>query len=111
FEVLLGRSIDLVGIELPYQPFAEALRRLGTPWQVGAQAPGSQLRVFEETLALLTERAASAPVLLVLEDLHWGDISTLDLVVFLAHNLDSRPVLSLATYRPDEPASAARMRR
>ena len=26
FEVLLGRSIDLVGTELPYQPFADALR-------------------------------------------------------------------------------------
>lgn len=29
FEVLLGRSIDLVGTELPYQPFLEALRPLG----------------------------------------------------------------------------------
>jgi predicted ATPase len=28
FEVLLGHSIDLVGTELPYQPFAEALRPL-----------------------------------------------------------------------------------
>ena len=66
------------------------------------QAAGSQLRVFEETLALLTERAAAAPVLLVLEDLHWADTSTLDLVVFLAHNLDDRRVLLLATYRADE---------
>src|SRR5512138_3181407 len=48
FTVLLGRSIDLVGVELPYQPFAEALRPLGKPWQAGG--PGSQLRVFEETL-------------------------------------------------------------
>ena len=106
FEVLLGRSIDLVGTELPYQPFAEALRRLGEPWQEGRQAPGSQLRVFEETLALLTTCAASSPLLLVLEDLHWADTSTLDLVVFLAHNLDDRPVLLLATYRTDEPAPA-----
>ena len=67
--------------------------------------------MFEETLALLTERAASVPVLLVLEDLHWADTSTLDLVVFLAHNLDGRRVLLLATYRADEPASAERMRR
>ena len=111
FAVLLGRSVDLVGTELPYQPFAEALRPLGKPWHASGDTPGSQLRVFEETLALLTERAASAPVLLVLEDLHWADTSTLDLVVFLAHNLDSRSVLSLATYRADEPASAARMRR
>jgi tetratricopeptide (TPR) repeat protein len=66
--------------------------------------------VFEKTLALLTGCAASAPVLLVLEDLHWADTSTLDLVVFLAHNLDGRPVLLLATYRAGEPSSAGRMR-
>jgi DNA-binding CsgD family transcriptional regulator/tetratricopeptide (TPR) repeat protein len=111
FEVLLGRSIDLVGTELPYQPFAEALRPLGEPWQADRQAPGSQLRVFEETLALLTGCAAAAPVLLVLEDLHWADTSTLDLVVFLAHNLGDRPVLLLVTCRADEPSSAGRMRR
>ncbi len=110
FEVLLGRSIDLVGTELPYQPFVEALRPLRGPRQVGRK-PGSQLQVFEETLTLLSERAVSAPVLLVLEDLHWADISTLDLVVFLAHNLDDRPVLLLATYRADDPSSAERMRR
>jgi DNA-binding CsgD family transcriptional regulator/tetratricopeptide (TPR) repeat protein len=110
FEVLLGRSIDLVGTELPYQPFSEALRPLGEPWRADRHRPGSQLRVFEKTLALLTTCAASAPVLLVLEDLHWADTSTLDLVVFLAHNLGGRPVLLLATYRSDEPSSAGRMR-
>jgi DNA-binding CsgD family transcriptional regulator len=110
FEVFLGRSIDLVGTELPYQPFVEALRPLGEPWGDG-QAAGSQLQVFEETLALLTGRAASAPVLLVLEDVHWADTSTLDLVVYLAHNLAGRRVLMLATYRADESGSAERVRR
>jgi DNA-binding CsgD family transcriptional regulator/tetratricopeptide (TPR) repeat protein len=111
FEVLLGRSIDLVGTELPYQPFVEALRPLGEPPQVAEQTPDSQLRAFEHMLVLLTDRAAAAPVLLVLEDLHWADNSTLDLVVFLAHNLDDLPVLLLATYRADERSSAKRMRR
>jgi predicted ATPase/DNA-binding CsgD family transcriptional regulator len=111
FEVLLGRSIDLVGTELPYQPFVEALRPLGALAQVDGQAAGSQLRAFEETLALLSDRAAAAPVLLVLEDLHWADTSTLDLVVFLAHNLHDRPVLLLGTCRADEPSSAERVRR
>ncbi len=60
---------------------------------------------------MLTDRAAEAPVLLVLEDLHWADTSTLDLVVFLAHNLADRRVLLLATYRADELSSAERMRR
>jgi DNA-binding CsgD family transcriptional regulator len=111
FEILLGRSIDLVGTELPYQPFLEALRPLGELRQVDGRRAGSQLQAFEETLALLTDRAASAPVLLVLEDLHWADSSTLDLVVFLAHNLDDRRVLLLATCRADEPSSAERIRR
>ena len=84
FEVLVGRAIDLVGTELPYQPFVDSLRPLGDPRQVDEQKAGSQLHVFENTLALLTDRAAAAPVLLVLEDLHWADTSTLDLVVFLA---------------------------
>jgi DNA-binding CsgD family transcriptional regulator len=106
FAVFLGRSIDLVGTELPFQPFVEALRPLG-----GLRQVGSQLRAFEETLALLSERAAATPVLLVLEDLHWADASTLDLVVFLAHNLDDRQVLLLATCRADELASAERVRR
>jgi DNA-binding CsgD family transcriptional regulator/tetratricopeptide (TPR) repeat protein len=110
FEVLLGRSIDLVGTELPYQPFVEALRPLGDPRQVDAPSEGSQLRVFETTLALLTERAGAEPLLLVLEDLHWADTSTLDLVVFLAHNVDDRPILLLATVRADEPSSAERVR-
>ena len=103
FEVLLGRSLDLVGTELPYQPFVEALRPLGEPWRAAEHAQGSQLRAFEETLALLTGRAASMPVLLVLEDLHWADTSSLDLIVFLAHNLSDHRVLVLATYRADLP--------
>jgi predicted ATPase len=40
FEVLLGRSIDLVGAELPYQPFVEALRPLGAFPQAEGQAAG-----------------------------------------------------------------------
>ena len=46
FQVLVGRSIDLVGTELPYQPFVDALRPLGSPGRSPADA-GSQLRVFE----------------------------------------------------------------
>jgi DNA-binding CsgD family transcriptional regulator len=111
FEVLVGHAIDLVGTELPYQPLVEALGPLGGLPRVDGQAAGSQLRVFQDTTALLGERAAAAPVLLVLEDLHWADTSTLDLVVFLAHNLRDRRVALLGTYRADELASAGRVRR
>jgi DNA-binding CsgD family transcriptional regulator/tetratricopeptide (TPR) repeat protein len=105
FDVLLGRSIDLIGTELAYLPFIEALRSLG---EVGAT--GSQLQAFESTLALLAARAAVTPVLLVLEDVHWADASSLDLLVYLSHNLEERPVVLLATYRPDDADSLERMR-
>jgi predicted ATPase len=111
FEVLVGRCLDLVGTELPYQPFVEALRPLGRELPfVDGRSAGSQLRVFEETLALLDGVAVGAPVLLVLEDLHWADTSTLDLVAYLAHNLEERGLQLVATYRADEPASAERVR-
>jgi predicted ATPase len=111
FEVLLGRCIDLVDTQLPYQPFVEALRALDGFSPVAAGNAGSPLQVFEETLALLRDRAAAAPVLLVLEDLHWADTATLDLVVYLAHALADLPVVLLVTFRADEPASAGRMGR
>jgi DNA-binding CsgD family transcriptional regulator len=111
FEVLLGRSIDLVGTELPYEPFVDALRPLAELPQPDRHSAASQLRVFEDTLALLAERTETAPLLLVLEDLHWADTSTLDLLVFLAHNVEDRPLLLLGTYRADELSSAERVRR
>jgi len=110
-DVLVGQSIDLVGAELPYQPFAQALRPLGALPGVDSRVTGSQLRVFQETLELLGDHAAAVPVLLVLEDLHWADTSTLDLVVFLAHNIDDRRIMVLGTYRADELSSAERMGR
>jgi DNA-binding CsgD family transcriptional regulator/tetratricopeptide (TPR) repeat protein len=111
FEVLLGRSIDLVGTELPYEPFVDALRPFGELQQPDRHAAASQLRVFEGTLALLADRSEAAPLLLVLEDLHWADTSTLDLLVFLAHNVEERRLLLLGTYRADERSSAERVRR
>jgi DNA-binding CsgD family transcriptional regulator/tetratricopeptide (TPR) repeat protein len=107
FEVLLGRSIDVVGVELPFQPLVDALRPLGNPFR--DEVRGSQLQVFESVLALLSERAAMIPLLVMLEDLHWADVSTLDLVVFLAHNVVDVPVVLLATWRSTDPGPAERM--
>ena len=109
FEVLLGRSIDLVGMELPFQPFVDALRPLGNPFRGRVQ--GSQLHVFESALALLSERAAIIPLLVVLEDLHWADVSTLDLVVFLAHNIVDVPMVLVATCRTTDPSPTERVAR
>jgi predicted ATPase/DNA-binding CsgD family transcriptional regulator len=86
--VLRGRCIDLVGSGLPYLPLLEALRPLrGSPalgdltGGLNADATDSQLHLFEAALAVLDRLGEEGrPLLLVLEDLHWADASTLDLV-------------------------------
>ncbi len=49
-------------------------------------------------------------MLLVLEDVHWADVSTIDLTVYLAHHVDIHPVLLVATARVDEIGSRDRIR-
>jgi predicted ATPase len=46
--------------------------------------------------------AAERPLVLAIEDLHWADRSTLDLLAFLVANLAEAPVVLVATYRSDE---------
>ncbi|AGL16807.1 AAA family ATPase [Actinoplanes sp. N902-109] len=48
------------------------------------------------TLGLLSEAAAQAPVLLVVEDAHWLDRATADVLLFVARRLDREPVVLLA---------------
>ena len=63
---------------------------------------GDQAQVFEALLAVLDGLARAAPVLLVIEDLHWADASTRAFLRFLAAGLADEPLLVVATYRPDE---------
>jgi DNA-binding CsgD family transcriptional regulator len=52
--------------------------------------------------ALLRDLAAPAPTLVVIEDLHWADEATLDVLGLLARRIGGKPVLVLASYRDDE---------
>ncbi len=56
----------------------------------------------EVAAALLRELTRSAPTVLVLEDLHWADEATLDVLRLLARKVDSAPALVVGTYRDDE---------
>ena len=51
---------------------------------------------------MLAELAEAGPVLLVLEDLHWADRSTRDLVTFLSRVLHRERIALVATYRTDD---------
>ena len=59
---------------------------------------GERDGLFEATLAALD---SCAPVVLAIEDLHWADSSTVDLVRFLARRLDGTQVMVVVTYRDD----------
>ncbi len=54
----------------------------------------------EALIALLLAMADERPVLLMVEDLHWCDPSTLSLLSALAHQLGQAPLLALFTARP-----------
>ena len=71
--------------------------------------PGQQLRLslFDSVARYLVEAASEQPFVVVLEDLHFADEASLDLLRYLATTLRRQPVAILATYRhPDlEPGS------
>ncbi|MBV9047885.1 MAG: hypothetical protein JOY58_06430, partial [Solirubrobacterales bacterium] len=52
--------------------------------------------------ALIDELAADAPTILVIEDLHWADEATLDVMTMLGRRVELMPALVIATYRNDE---------
>src|SRR6266508_1374839 len=125
--VLMGASVELGDIGLAYLPVVDALRELAddpeearlladaatTAPGLGRRLPGidlaaptgdalDQLQVLDAVRAVLVSCAQRSPVLLVLEDLHWADRATRDLVAFLARTLRSGRVTLAVSYRSDE---------
>ncbi|MEY2433321.1 MAG: hypothetical protein QOC92_3046 [Acidimicrobiaceae bacterium] len=121
--VLYGRCDEET--PLPYQPFVEALRpylgptpldelrrragltaervsRAPLPTQsLGGEDPERYL-FYEAVSSLLDEAAIDAPLLIVLDDLHWADRPTLQLLKHLTRRSGTRQLLVLGTYRETE---------
>src|SRR6185436_15463139 len=51
---------------------------------------------------LLEEVSERRPLVLFFDDLHWADVSTIDLLAYLSSKFDSLRVLVIATYRPSD---------
>ena len=62
----------------------------------------AQQQLFGAVLSMLADLAAAGPVLLVLEDMHWADRSTRDLVTFLSRVLHRERIAVVLTYRTDD---------
>jgi DNA-binding CsgD family transcriptional regulator len=129
FAVLTGRCAELADT-VPYLPLADALRDAAAgplageplrealasrpvlsrllPDAGGGQPPGAdtpglaQQQLFGAVLGMLSELSEASPVLLVLEDLHWADRSTRDLVTFLSRVLHRERLAIVVTYRTDD---------
>jgi DNA-binding CsgD family transcriptional regulator len=106
----LAGDLDAAELEAVAGPARAELGRLlpdlawggeATAGAAGASQAG-QGRLFELLLGVVQRLAGSAPLLLVLEDLHWADRSTRDLLAYLAAALRSGRVLLVGTFRSDE---------
>ncbi|HEX5475462.1 MAG TPA: protein kinase [Vicinamibacterales bacterium] len=69
-------------------------------------ADASQDRFKREILSLLEEVSRAQPLVLCLDDIHWADPSTTELIAYLAHRLADLRILLVLTCRPSELAQS-----
>jgi predicted ATPase len=91
-------SCDNVTTAEPLGPILDALPELAVA--ADYEAGAGRLRLFQKVREVL----ASSPMLLLLEDVHWADEATLDIVRFLGRRLAGAPLMILATFRSEEVA-------
>ncbi len=83
----------------PLGPFLEMGAAVGGEFEAAVRAAADS---HDVAAALLRQLRARRPTLVVLEDVHWADESTLDVLKLVARQLETVPALLLATYRDDE---------
>jgi len=97
---------------------ASALKRVAPTWYVQvaplARVDSSISRVMEEAKAasqerlkrelgaFLQEASRIRPLVFFLDDLHWADVSTVDLLAYLGNKLESLRIMIIVTYRPSD---------
>jgi DNA-binding CsgD family transcriptional regulator len=59
-------------------------------------------RLFESLKQFLTRLSVTSPLLLIIEDIHWSDDTSLEFLLYLARHLVSHPILLVLTYRSEE---------
>src|SRR5262249_32322981 len=93
----------------PYGPWIEIAQRVQARPDAANAPPiprlddaTSQSALFTQARDFFAALTVERPLLLVLEDLHWADSASLDLLRFLAQGIDEMPLLLVATYRDEE---------
>ena len=93
-------SCDNLRSPRPLGPLADIAASAGGPLARAFDGESPRRQIFDVTLETL--RASTRCVVLVIEDLHWADDATLDLVTFLGRRIGSAPALLVLTRRNDE---------
>jgi class 3 adenylate cyclase len=111
FVEALGNYLDAQDIEAVGARLGPARRELsqlfpqlsdGAPPEQSGDSAQAKLRLFEAIVSLLAIPAEDRAMLLVIEDVHWADDSTRELLDHLARRLTGFRSLVLVTYRSDE---------
>lgn len=110
--VLTGQCYDLAATP-PFGPWVEMIGSY--PHRDGPAGPApervfdreltgitSQAALFRRVLAFIVAACEAQPLVLVLEDLHWADDASLDLLRYVARGINDQRILLIATYRNDE---------
>src|SRR5215204_5917445 len=107
-QVLIAHCYDRTETP-PYGPWIEIARHpqalpdaANAPPIPRLDGATSQADLFAQVRDFLVALTAQRPLVLVLEDLHWADSASLDLLRFVARGIDEVPLLLVATYRAEE---------
>ena len=105
--VLVGRCSQDDGAP-PLYPWAKVLGDLGRelpsdPAPQGEDDGGARFRAWEEIAEAVLDAARSRHLVVVLDDLHWADSSTLRVLRLLAESADSGRLMVITTWRHQPP--------
>jgi DNA-binding CsgD family transcriptional regulator/tetratricopeptide (TPR) repeat protein len=95
---VLEGACDALFTPRPLAPFADVAAETGGPL---ADLIARDARPHE-VLAALTDELHRRPTVLVLEDLHWADEATLDVLRLLGRRVEASSALVIGTFRDDE---------
>lgn len=99
------RALARDGDEAGQAALAELTGATGAPGGVLGGESAVRFRTYDVAATYLLGRAAQRPLVVVVDDLHWADVSSLRLLVFLARQLHDAAVLVVGTYRDVEVAA------
>jgi len=96
---VLWGTCDALFTPAPLAPFVDIAEQVGGSL---AELVEREARPHHVVTELLQELRSQKPTILVLEDVHWADEATLDVLRLLGRKLEGVPTLAIATYRDDE---------